>query len=932
MLNIMKTLTRMLLILILSIQAQALSQDQIADMVAKNPALLDSPQAKAYMSTHKGTSTKKVNPSQKLPAVKNDISTTVVMDDMAPAPLETIKTDDTIMIDKVKKDTQLDDGSFRLSPLKYKGTNDELKRIKSIQTPRAHHQQLERFSKEFFRNKNKVSQQNISVPSDYTLSRGDTLNFWIYGKTEKNFQLTVNNEGNIDIPEVGPVRIAGEQFGEVKELLTNYLSSSYKNSKVVVSLDAFSNAQVTVAGFINAPGIYNTTSVSSVKDILIQAQGVGEVGSVRNIQIQRNGQVIANIDYYHLLTEGLDHGDVVLKPNDTIFVPRAYGLISIEGAVYKEALYEIEAGESLAHILTFAGGLKAEADGYSIRVKRYRKNAQIQNLTLSMREARNFRVQDGDEVYIDGLNATSDTYVLITGNVVREGKRNIQRNGMKLSTLLHNEMRGGKLNTLFLENTRFDYAMVKRIGEDLQAKVYNINLQAILDGQSDFRLQNRDELYVFNALDTGTAPYVTIMGEPLIKEGKYIFREGMTITDLINQAGIKSPYDTHKIKIVSTQDADGKSQVIMIDSESDAQHLLQERDTVTLFALNATHPLQTASIEGEVVTPGSYVVAEGMNLLDFIQSAGGLNEKAYPKETEVIRYHLENGERTKKIFNIPLEKASSFLVQQYDEINIKRIPYWNDRKTITLSGEVKFPGTYVIHTGEKLSSVIARAGGYTSEAFLYGAVFTRESIRALQKESLQKELARLKEQVILVNVRNSSDRRKQPADITGIVAAVDSLVEAAKKVEPKGRITINLTEDISYFENSNSDLVLKDKDHLEIPSFNDTIVVNGEVMLPTALTYEGDSVKSYIDRSGGLTHLADSEHIYVIHANGEARKASLGSFLFSSNDVEIKKGDVIMVPKQFYIDSSGMDLTKDLADIFYKISLTVASAHTVGAI
>jgi protein involved in polysaccharide export with SLBB domain len=186
--------------------------------------------------------------------------------------------------------------------------------------------------------------------------------------------------------------------------------------------------------------------------------------------------------------------------------------------------------------------------------------------------------------------------------------------------------------------------------------------------------------------------------------------------------------------------------------------------------------------------------------------------------------------------------------------------------------------------------------------------------------------------VILVNVRNSSDRRKQPADIAGIVAAVDSLVEAAKKVEPKGRITINLTEDLYSFEESNSDLVLKDKDHLEIPSFNDTIVVNGEVMLPTALTYEGDSVKSYIDRSGGLTHLADSEHIYVIHANGEARKASLGSFLFSSNSVKVKKGDVIMVPKQFYIDSSGMDLTKDLADIFYKISLTVASAHTVGAI
>jgi len=370
----------------------------------------------------------------------------------------------------------------------------------------------------------------------------------------------------------------------------------------------------------------------------------------------------------------------------------------------------------------------------------------------------------------------------------------------------------------------------------------------------------------------------------------------------------------------------------MIDIDNDAGHLLHQRDTITLFDLNQTHPLQTATIRGEVVMAGTYVVAEGMTLLDFIQSAGGLNERAYPKESEVIRYHLQNGERVKKIFNVPLSEASVFLIQPHDEIQIKRIPHWNEKKTITVTGEVKFPGTYVIHSGEKLSSVIERAGGYTQEAFLYGAVFTRESIKKLQKESLQKELSKLKEQVILVNVRNSSDRRKQPADITGIVAAVDSLVVAAKNVEPKGRITINLQEDLYSFNNSSSNLVLKDKDRLEIPSFNDTIVVNGEVMLPTALTYQGDSIKDYINRAGGLTHLADAEHIYVIHANGEARKATLGTFLFSSNEVTIKKGDVIMVPKQFYIDTYGMDLTKDLADIFYKLSLTVAAAHTVGAI
>jgi protein involved in polysaccharide export with SLBB domain len=933
----MKKLLSIMILLCITTGVHALSQEQIAQMVSDNPALLETPQAKAYLSSHKGVlpgnikQTKKVE--KNLPEVENDISsTTEIMDDtIQEKQEETLKTDENLLIQKTKEENTLKDGSRRLTPLQYRSDNEEIERIKSVQTPR-HHKKLERFSKEFFQNKNKISQKNITTPKDYTLARGDVINFWIYGKTEKNFTLTVNNEGNIDIPEVGPVRVAGERFAEVKELLTNYLSSSYKNSKVVVNLDAFSNAQVTVTGFINAPGIYNTTSVSSVKDILIEAHGVGEVGSVRNIQVRRDGAIIAQIDYYHLLSNGLSHGDLVLKPNDTIHVPRAYGLVSIEGAVYKEAIYEIEPHESLAHILKFAGGLKADADGYSIQVKRYMRNREIQNLTLTMREARNFILRDGDEIYVDGLNVTNDTYVLITGNVVREGKREMNPNGMKLSTLLHNEIRGGKLNSFFLENTRFDYAMIKRIGEDLQVKIFNINLQDILDGESDFLLQNRDELYIFNALDTGTAPYVTIEGKSLIKEGKYIYHDGMTISDLINQAGVKTPYDKSKVKLVSKQDENGKSQVTMIDVESDANYLLHELDRVTLFDLNETHPLQTATISGEVVKAGSYVVSDGITLHDFIESAGGLNEKAYPKECEVIRYHVENGERVKKIFNIPLEKASSFLIQQHDEINIKRIPYWHERKTITLTGEVRFPGTYVIHSGEKLASVIERAGGFTNEAFLYGAIFTRESIRKLQKESLQKELSHLKEQVILVSVRNSSDRRKAPADITGIVAAVDSLIQEAKKAEPKGRITINLDQDFYAFAQSSSNLVLKDKDRLEIPSLNDTIVVNGEVMLPTALTYQGDDIKDYIDRSGGLTHLADAEHIFVIHANGEAERANLGSFLFSSNNVKIKKGDVITVPKEFYIDTRTLDLTKDIAEIFYKLSLTVAAAHTVGAI
>ena len=950
--NLFITMKKIIILLLLVTNYMlAFSQSELIEMAKENPALLNTPQAKEYMRSHGGNPSSSVTVKKdNVPKVVNEIDdgdTQIISDDDTliikkeesinePETSETTTealTDDEVLTQKVKQENIQKGSSLRLTPLQYKGDNEELRRIKSIQVHRGNlNGKLERFSKEFFRNKNKISQQSITVPSDYTINRGDTIRFWIYGKTEKNFSLTVNNEGNIDIPEVGPVRVAGENFTEVKKLLTNYLSSSYKNSKVVVSLDNFSNAQVTVTGFVNAPGIYNTTSVSSVKDILIEAGGVGEVGSVRNIQIKRDGRVVKVIDFYDLITSGIDDGDFLLKPNDVIHVPRAYGLVSITGSVYKEAIYEIKNGETIYDILNFAGGLKPNADGVHISLKRYIGNSQIQNLTLSVNQAQSMSARDGDEIYIYGLNTTQDNYVMILGNVVREGKRSIRGNHMSLRALLRKEIRGRNLNNFFLENTRFDYAMIKRIGRDTKPRVFKINLKAVLDGRADFRLQNRDELYIFNKLDTGTAPYVTIEGSPLIKPGKYIYNAGMTLLDLINQAGVKSKYDTQKVKIVSDQDKLGRRRVTIINTDTQANYPLHERDHVTLFALNETHPTIGATIHGEVVKPGSYVVSEGMTLADFIKSAGGLNEKAYPKDCEIIRYFMQNGERMKKIFNVPLEEANTFLVQEHDEINIRRVPNWNDRRVVKLLGEVRFPGTYVIHSGEKLSSVIQRAGGFTSRAFLYGAVFTRKSVRELQRKALQEELSKLKEQVILINVRNSSVPNRAPANITGIVQAVDSLIAESRKYQPQGRVTINLEDDIDTFMDSPSDLTLEDGDVLRVPSYNETVIVNGEVMLPTALTYNGEDIKSYINKAGGLTHLADNEHIYVIHANGEAEKANLGSWLFSSNDNSIRKGDVITVPKKFYYDTRNIDLTKDIADIFYKLSLTVAAAHTVGAL
>ncbi len=957
----MRQLFNILLVLLMTtalhgeFSASQIQQAKVA--VAKNPSLLNTPQAKEMIKQHQADITTKglySDTTQKSEVVVNDIEDTKTVSENS---LE----ENEILSDTIDEVTTND---FRLSPQKYKTNDEELSRIKSVHSTRTNNKKLERFSKEFFRNKNKISQKNINAPKSYIINRGDNITFWVYGASNKKHSLTVNSKGNINIPEIGPVHVAGEKYAEVKELLTNYLSSSYKNSEVVVDLNSFSTAQVTLTGFVNAPGIFNTSSISSVKDILIEANGVSDVGSVRKIEVKRAGATIARVDYYHLLNAGLDQGDVVLQPNDTIHVPRAYGLVRLEGAVNKEAIFEIERGESLRKILKIAGGLKSSGDGLKIHIKRYTNNKQIKYHKITLKEAARFTLRDGDEIYVGKMGVTNEKFIQIVGNVVSEGKREIKSNSIQLSRLLKKEIRGGKLNTMFLENTKLDYAVVKRVGEDLTPQMFSINLANILDGMEDFTLFNRDILYVYNKLDVGVNAYVTItqiMNEKidssnknkkqnlLMKDGKHLFTDGMTLKDLIFAAGTQGAFDQQRVKVVSYDEKNKKADVKIIDFTNNPNFVLKAFDTVYLFDFFETYPIKTAYISGEVVKSGKYEVAEAMTLNKFIQSAGGLNEKAYPKECEIIRYHIDNGERKKKIFNVSMADISTFLIQPHDEINIKRIPYWNDRKIITLKGEVKFPGTYIIHSGEKLSSVIKRAGGYTNEAFLYGAVFTRKEIAKIQKESLKIELSKLKEQVILASLRASGSKSMNSINISESIKAVETLIVEAEQLTPIGRISINLNPSQqrghscnscnnanlrntdSSIKGTSSDLTLKDEDMLYIPSFKDTVIVSGEVMNPMASVYLGDNIKNYISKSGGLSELADTDHIYVMHANGEAQKATIGSYLFSSNKVDIKRGDVIIVPKKLMFQR-GIDVVGEVADIFYKLTLTVAAMRTVGAL
>jgi protein involved in polysaccharide export with SLBB domain len=297
---------------------------------------------------------------------------------------------------------------------------------------------------------------------------------------------------------------------------------------------------------------------------------------------------------------------------------------------------------------------------------------------------------------------------------------------------------------------------------------------------------------------------------------------------------------------------------------------------------------------------------------------------------EILRYEVKDGERTQEILSIDLNKANSVVVKDYDEVTIFRIPNWYDKQSITITGQVKFPGTYTFNSGNRLSDILTRVGGYTDNAFLYGASFERESVKKLQQQALRDAMIRLKKKLAIMDDK-PSEAGESNVDKESLAETLDTLSEQGDRLSPLGRVTINLPHDINVLRSSTSDIVLKDGDRLNIPTSIDTIMVVGEVMSPTAVIYDNDNdnVMSYITRVGGFTPIADDDHIYVVHANGEAEKVD--GDLFYSSQASVRPGDVIVVP-QVLVTSTGMQVAKDIASILYQFAITAASLKTVGAL
>jgi len=701
---------------------------------------------------------------------------------------------------------------------------------------------------------------DLPVPDEYVVGPGDMLLVQLYGKDNVQYELPVTREGVVQFPGIGPIHVGGKPFSKVRELVTRRVQGQFIGLKASVQIGRLRNIQIFVLGDVVRPGSYTVSGLATLTNAILASGGVKKIGSLRQIQLKRQGKLVGTLDLYELLLKGDNSGDARLQPGDVIFIPPIGKTAGITGEIKRPAIYELKSESTLDELVALAGGLTAEAYPHTMQIERIQDN------------------RDRTVIDIDMTQAESGKTTLVSGDVVR----------------------------------------------------------------------------VFEVSDV-VQRIVTLSGYTS-RAGSYQWTEGMRLTQLIpSLADLPTEVDAH-YQVIRREDPKTRSiEMLSADAgaalaapESDANIKLLPRDTVYLFSIHDNRravldPLlkqvraqsrpdrleREVTIEGSVHHPGRYPFAPGMRLGQLLNAGGGLTDKAFTLEAELTRYSASDGKERKQettvislVGTLAADGKNDPELKPYDQVVIRRIPNWTGEGYISIQGNVSFPGRYPIAPGEKLSSVLKRAGGVTPNGFARGALFLRDSVRVREQQFLDRVARELEEQILLASAQQpevAKDKKESLVD-------AQALLKQIRATKAVGRVAIRLDDIIKGDEDQ--DVTLQDGDALLVPLRPSEVTVTGQVYFPTSHLYvKGGSRDDYVAKSGGVTERGNGGDVYVVHADGSV-SAGGGWFSFSPR---IGPGDTVVVP--YKIDRvSALKVVGDVTQILYQLAVAAAALKVLSAL
>jgi protein involved in polysaccharide export with SLBB domain len=719
----------------------------------------------------------------------------------------------------------------------------------------------------------------FQVPSDYTIGPGDELQIRVWGQVEADLRVIVDRSGQIYIPQVGGVSVAGLHYGDLEEHLKRDISRIFKNFNLTATIGRLRAIQVVVVGNARYPGTYTISSLSTLVNAIFSSGGPGPQGSLRHIQVRRDGATITDFDFYDLLIQGDKSKDIRLLAGDVLYIPHVGPLVAIAGSVNTPAIYEMKEDSTLNDVIETAGNLSNVADTNKITIERF---ADLSRTTLEFpydKQSRALPVKDGDIVHVFSIVPRFENTVTLRGNVASPG-RYPWKPGMRVRDLIPNPQ------TLLTRRYWRDRAAIV----NGRATEYPVPSERSQNNRSPNQQQT-------NGINSTANP------DNQDAAGNNMFPDGSV-------DAIGSSNGADDLAAQNAQAASGKGSLKPGDQKpSDSQPRPQSNLANPNTVRNVAEDVRRYSPE----INWDYAIIQRVNPEDLSSKLIWMSpRKAILERDEASNLELQPGD----------------IVTIFSQRDIS-VPQVNRSQYVIVEGEVMRPGIYKLETNEKLHSVLQRAGGLTPDAYIYGSQLTRESARIEEQKSLD-ELVRTME----VQIRQSAvsvAASTQSGGLAQMLAAQEAIIGQLHNARASGRVALPVKprdQSLNDFPN----MSMEDNDRLTIPHTPSTIAVVGNVYNPGSFIFDShNTAGTYLELAGKGKPASDLHHAFVLRANGVVVAANNVNGLFAGTKFDrlrLYPGDQIVVPYKLPSGAFARGL-RDWTQIASQLALTGAVLATV---
>jgi protein involved in polysaccharide export with SLBB domain len=842
---------------------------------------------------------------------------------------------------------------------------------------------LKQFGYDVFGSGSSVSATQIGATQDsYILGVGDQVQIVMVGHENATYVVTVDRDGRIILLNLPPVTAAGRTLGEVRAELAHRISTQFLGTRSYISIAGVRQISVLVTGEVNSPGMRTLTALNTALDALLLSGGVKKTGSLRGVYVVR-GQRRLPLDLYGIITRGVSNSVGALTEGDRIVVPPIGGTVAVTGLVGHPGIYELPAGSSrmsVSSLIALAGGQEIAG------AKRLTKLELLPDgRTRMVALPREGSIANGEVLFVDANRSSTSARVTLNGEVSVPGVHALGASSLS-SLLRDPDDLGPNAYTLFAVIVRRDQStnFIKMIpfsikgvfdrSQDLKLTdndtIYvfnNAEITALATAAADQLYKNAQSPGVVamtqqqvanQTADATTGQGATSQLQAAVTNGAGTATapSSQSIAQMAQVAGMQSGSSTPQpgspqaaAALAAAQQQQGmqqQGQALPQQQQQQSQmpsgpqtgptssvntgpvslNDLAQRLGVTSAALINLSSDYLVWVNGEVLNPGPLLAANGATLATVIDAAGGLQRQADLSGVTVTSTQIDAQRGlSKTLRNIYAQKNVDFasvLIRPFDAVSVRAVFSDRSGESITIAGQVRYPGTYEITRDEKLSSVLARAGGLTDESYAYGAIFTRKSAALAEQEANQREAKMLNDEIATLAA--------QPTSVAGApqnLGYLQTMAATLAKQPVIGRISISVDPAV-LLAHPDRDPLLETGDSIYIPKRPSTVAVTGEVLNQGAFAWKpGMSLDDYIDLAGGETDAAEDSMVFVIMPDGTAIPSSTSWWSFGGG-TRIPAGSTIVVPR----DPQPFNLTTFLAtytDILSKVAITAASLAVI---